>query len=215
MRLAAVIPALVLIGTSASLVGADEAPKLTFSGRFTLNAAQSEDAREKMRAALGHREGEGAGSGGGRPMGGGHGGGSWGGHGGGGGAHHRPEGGTPGQASGQDPREAMRAVFEAPAELTITDTDSEVVVLEKDGRVRTLHPDGKSEKSESSGDEIKTRRDGGRLIVETKTAQGGKIIETFARDPEHRQIQMTLVLESPSRPSLSIRRVYDEAPPES
>lgn len=221
MRSAAVVPALLLVGAGAFAVAvrADQAPKPTFSGRFTLNAAQSEDAREKMRAAMGNREGGGpggGGGGGGRRMGGGGGGGSWGGHGGGG--RHREGGGGAGDGAvgnNDAARESMRAVFEAPAEITITDTDNEIVILEKDGRMRTLHPDGKSEKNEASGDEVKTRRDGGRLIVETRTSRGSKITETFARDPEHHQIQMTLVLEPQSRPSLSIRRVYDEATPES
>lgn len=215
MRPAVLIPGLFLIGAGALAVTAraDEAPKTTLSGRFTLNAAESEDAREKMRQARGGDGGQ-AGEAGGR-----HGGaGRWGGAGGGG--HRRPDGGGPGGAGGPGggsdaARESMRAVFEAPAELTITDTGNEVVILEKDGRMRTLHPDGRSMKNDASGDEVKTRRDGERLVVETKTARGGKVTETFVRDVEHHRIQQTLVLEPQSRPSLSILRVYDEAPPES
>jgi len=202
MRLAVVIPVVMLAG----------AGPVTFSGRFILNAEKSEDARQKLHQSMEGREGHRSGGYGGGTPGGGHGGGGWGSHPGGGEGHRHPEG-APGSSSG-DARESMRAVFDAPAEMTITDTDNEVVILEKEGRMRSLHPDGKSEKAEGSGDEVKTRRDGARLIVETKPARGGKITETFTRDPEHHQVDVLVLLENASRPPLSIRRVYDDATPE-
>jgi hypothetical protein len=107
----------------------------------------------------------------------------------------------------------MHAVFEAPAEMTVTETDSEIVILEKDGRMRTLHPDGKSYKSESGTSEVKSRWDADRLVVETRTERGGKITETYRRDPESHRLTITLLLESPSRPTVSVRRVYDEEEP--
>src|SRR5262249_35077692 len=125
------------------------------TGRWHFNAAQSEDARQKMRDAGGRHGGFGGGGGGGGWGGGGRGGGG-GGRGGGfggagfGGRHGGMRGGGDGERPDGDWRENMQAVFEAPEEMTVTQTDSEIDLMEKEGRLRTLHPDGKKYKSEGS-----------------------------------------------------------------
>ena len=188
---------------------AAETARPSLSGRWQLNARDSEDAREKLRQAGGGRRGPGGGLGGGErgPGGGGpRGGGPRGGFGGGG----RRGGGPGGGRDGGGPREAMRAVFEAPAEITITHTSAEIALLEKDGRLRALHPDGKGYK-DSAGAEVKTRWDDARLIVETRPERGPKVVETFALETEPRRLLVNVQLETPSGTPVTVRRVYDPA----
>lgn len=195
------------------------APNL--AGRWKLDPERSEDARKKMREAAGDRRG---GPGGRGPMGG-PGGGMGGRAGGGMGGRGRGPGG-PAPAGGDDPREAMRAVFEPASELLITPTEHEIVILEKDGRLRTLHPDGKKYKAEGGKAEVKARWEGAQLVVETRTETGAKTTETFvlsgeskAADPtagdaatrssvEARTLTITLRMEGTPMPALTVKRVY-------
>jgi hypothetical protein len=186
--------------------GADAAERPSLSGRWQLNAKESDDAREKMRERGGGRRGPGGGGmprgpGGGRP--GGAGGGGRGGFGGRGGG----PGGGPG---GGDPRESLGSVLEAASEITITQTETEIAVLEKDGRLRALHPDGRGYK-DSAGAEIKTRWDGDRLVVETRRDRGPKVVETFTLGQDPRRLVLGLQLDTPSGDPVTIRRVYDPA----
>lgn len=198
------------------------APNL--AGRWKLDPEKSDDARKKMRESAGDRRGGGGGPGGRGPMGGP--GGGMGGRGGGGmgGRGRGPGGRAP--AGGDDPREAMRAVFAPPSELLITPTEHEIVILEKDGRMRTLHPDGKKYKSEGGNAEVKARWEGAQLVVETRTEMGAKTTETFvlsgeskAAEPaagdaatrpsvEARTLTITLRMEGTPMPALSVKRVY-------
>jgi len=186
---------------------APETPTPSLAGRWKLNPELSEDARAKMREAMGARGGEGWGSGNGGGSASGGGGRGWGGGGHGGGGRGASRSGT----SGGDPQSAMREVFEAPAEFTITPTAAEVVILEKDGRLRTLHADGKKYRAEGGAAEVETRWDGGQLVVDTKSDRGPRITETFDAAPDRTRLTGTLKVDASRGPSVTVKRVYDPA----
>ena len=170
-----------------------------FAGRWVFNRELSDDAREKMREA---RE-KGGGPGGGRPPGGGGMGGP-----GGGGRMGPPPGGMGGD---DDPREAMRAIMEPSEELTIVQTETELEVEEKFGATRRLHPDGKRYKTDNGTSEIKAFWKQGQLVVETKRARGGRVVETWERIPDGSRLIVNVKIEGGSGPGLSLKRIYDRA----
>jgi hypothetical protein len=224
---------------SSAAAGAPSGVAPSLAGRWKLNVEKSDDVGRLMREARDGRSGGlppgGPGGGMGGPPGGGMGGR------GGGGMGGPPGGGMGGPGGpGGDPRESMRAVFEAPSELLVTPTENEVAILETDGRMRTLHPDGKSYKSEAGTRETKTRWEGARLVVETKASNGVKIIETFAIGPlpqgeakaaaakagneaapdptaeaklaGRRTMTVTVRLEGSPMPPMTLKRIYDSVP---
>jgi len=169
----------------------DEKPKAApasadLSGRWVFNQELSDDAREKMREA---RE-RGGGPGGGRP----------------------PTGsGGGGMGGDDDPREATRAVFEPAEELTVTQDATEIGVEEKFGRTRRLHPDGKKYKTDNGASEIRTAWKEGRLLVETKRARGGSVVETWERVPDGSRIIVNVKVQNPFGPAIELKRIYDRA----
>lgn len=183
------------------------------SGRWLYDRERSDDAREKMREAM-EKGGE---AGGGRPpmgpggggMGGPSGGGTGGPRGGGGGQVGAPQGGMGGD---DDTREAMKAIFEPAEELTLRQTGTEIVVDEKFGSTRRLHPDGKKYKTDNGTSDIKTSWKEGRLLVETKRARGGSVIETWELVPDGSRIILNVKIEGGFGPSVTLKRVYDRAP---
>ena len=199
--------------------GADDKPKVSpvtadLSGRWVYNRELSDDAREKMREGM-----EKGGGGGGRPPGGGGGmggpggggmGGSGGGMGGpgGGGRMGPPPGGMGGD---DDPREAMRAIFEPAEELVIAQTDAEIAVEEKFAETRHLHPDGKKYKTDNGASEIKTSWKEGQLVIETKRTRGGRVVETWERIPDGSRLIVNVKMEGGFGPGLALKRVYDRA----
>jgi hypothetical protein len=126
-------------------------------------------------------------------------------------------GGFPGgRGSGGSPEEqrrrveAVRAIMDAPARLTIIRTDSLVIVTTGDGRTTRLSPDGKKIKDESTGIERKTKWDGDKLVTEMTGAGPGKITETYAIDREHGRLNVTLQMENSRGPNAGVmHRVYD------
>jgi len=103
----------------------------------------------------------------------------------------------------------MRDLMEAPERLTITETESLVIVTAGDGRTTRLSPDGKKIKDESTGLARKTRRENGTLVSEI-TGGRDKIIETYAVDPEHHQLRVTLKIDNSRLPNGGVvRHVYD------
>lgn len=188
-------------------------------GHWKLNPELSDDARAKMREAReqgggGSSGGGGMGGGGGRWGGGGRGGGmggrggGYGGHGGGYGGHGSNGSGGSGSS---DSSSSMHALFEAPTEMSITPTDAEVVIMEKDGRLRRIHADGKKYKAEGGNTETKARWDAGKLVVETKSAAGGKVDETYEVAPDKSKLTVTLRVEGSRMARLTVKRVYDRA----
>jgi hypothetical protein len=202
-------------GAEAKAKGASLSADL--AGRWVFNRELSDDAREKMREA---RE-KGGGPEGGRPPGGGGmggpGGGGMGGQGGsgmggGGGRMGPPPGGMGGD---DDPRQAMRALLEPAEELTIVQTEAELAVEEKFGATRRLHPDGKKYKTDNGASEIKSSWKEGKLVVETKGARGGRVLETWERIPDASRLIVNVKMEGGFGPGLSLKRVYDRPEGES
>src|SRR5262249_32093546 len=83
------------------------------------------------------------------------------------------------------------------------------VITAGDGRVTRLSPDGKKIKDENTKIERKTKWDGGKLVSEVTGAMPGKITETYATDPEHHQLLVTIVMDRPRGQSVSQHRVYE------
>ena len=202
------------VASGPTAIGAEEKPKVApvavdLSGRWVFNRELSDDAREKMREA---RE-KGGGPGGGRPPGGGGmGGQGGGGMGGGGGRMGPPPGGMGGD---DDPREAMRALLEPAEELTIVQTQAELAVEEKFGATRRLHPDGKKYKTDNGASEIKSSWKEGKLVVETKSMRGGRVLETWERIPDGSRLIVNGKMEGGFGPGLTLKRVYDRPEGES
>lgn len=169
------------------------------SGRFRLNEAESEDARQKMGQAMEGRRRGGPGMGGpreGRPPGA-------------PGGGRRP-GGAEGGVGGPD---GFATMLHAPKGMTLTHTSAEIAVLEDDGRLRSLHPDGRTYRAEGGSVEVKARWDGARLVVESTSPQRPKLTETWALDPASGKLTIDTSLKSPGRERLTVRRVYDREPP--
>ena len=141
----------------------------------------------------------------------GHRGGSAGGPGGGSGPGTGRMGPPPGMGAGENPEEAMQAILEPAEELTITQTEAEVVIEERFGRTRALHPDGKAYKTDNGLAELKARWKNGKLVVEKKSARGGKLVESWELVPDRSRILIDLSLSAGFGPSLSFKRAYDRA----
>ena len=92
-------------------------------------------------------------------------------------------------------RDAMRDITSPSDHLIITQTESMVVLTGADGRTTRLSPDGKKIKDENTKIERKTKWDGGKLVSEINGLGPGKMTQTFAVDPESKQLRMTVVME--------------------
>jgi hypothetical protein len=107
-------------------------------------------------------------------------------------------------------RDAMRDVINPSDHLIIVQTDSMVVVTGADGRTTRLAPDGKKVKDENTKVERKTRWDGGKLVSEISGLGSGKMTQTFAVDPEGKQLRMTVLIErGRSGQPQTLTQVYD------
>jgi hypothetical protein len=183
------------------------AVKASLAGQWQLNTAQSEDARAKMREAMGGDRPGGRGGGG---MGGGRGGwGRGGGRGGGG------EGGMGGGMSRDGDRggmSAMRSFFEPAERLTITQDGSEILIDDGVNPAVRLRPDAEATKTEGGASEIKARWNGSELVAETKLRNGAKLTTAYMLDAEKHQLDVTSRMEGGRlREPLTVRRVYDAA----
>ena len=192
------------------------AEKPSIAGAWTLNKDLSDSgARDRGddsgtdrgdRGDRGGRRGGYGGGGGGR---GGLGGGRYGGGGMGRGGGMRGSNMSPEEM--QRMRDAMRDLTNPSDHLTITQTDSMIVVTGADGRTTRLSPDGKKIKDENTGIERKTKWDAGKLVSEISGLGPGKATQTFAMDPEHHQLRITVQMEGRggrSQPR-TITNVYD------
>ena len=179
------------------------------SGRWTFNAAESDNPRNMLqgRDSTGD-ESRGGRSGGGYPgMGGGGGRGGFGGRG----------GGTRGGMSEEQRQrmhQTMQLVFEAPPAVTIAETDSSVAVRSDTGAALVLYNDGRkvTQKVEGGGDiEIKGRWQGNDFVVERKVSGGGKVTEDYLRSQDGKQLYVIVKFEGGRGRSIEFRRVYDGA----
>ena len=127
---------------------------------------------------------------------------------GGGGRMGPPPGGMGGD---DDARESMRALIEPAEELAIAQTEAEIAVEEKFGRTRLLHPDGKKYKTDNGASEIKSSWKEGKLVVETKRARDGGVVETWELVPDRSRIIVNVKMEGGFGPRLELKRIYDRA----
>ena len=105
--------------------------------------------------------------------------------------------------------EASKAleIFGKGWELTVNATGSALVVI-----TRTFYTDGRStEYNLTSGDrgESQARWTEQKLIVETKTARGSSLTETFEISPDRNHLIVSLKLVGGQTRPILIRRVYD------
>lgn len=92
-------------------------------------------------------------------------------------------------------RDAMRDVTNPSDHLIITQTDSMIVLTGADGRTTRLAPDGRKIKDDNTRIERKTKWEGGKLVSEINGLGPGRMTQTFAVDPERRQLRITLVMD--------------------
>lgn len=184
---------------------AAERPAL--SGRWSFDAAHSEDTREKLRAAIEARRGSvGEGRGGeGR--------GGWSRHRGGPRGGDRGQGGRGREGSQDRSRRDSPGPFEVPQELTITQTEPEIALLDKDGRLRLVHPDAKTYKAEAGQMEVKSWWDKDRLVVESKRGDRSKLTETFSLAVDPKRLLVDVSIESRFAGNVTIHRVYTPVEP--
>jgi hypothetical protein len=179
-----------------------DAAAAAIAGAWTLNKDLSDEPQadrptDNQPSGQGGRHG-GYGRGGG--MGGGYGRGGGMGRGGSGGGRMDPD-------AAQRMRDAMHDYMTPPDRLTIVQTGNLVVITTGEGRVTRLSPDGKKIKDENTGIERKTKWDAGKLVSEVSGLGRGKIIETYALEPEHHELVVTITREGGRQPS-TVKRVY-------
>lgn len=184
-------------------------------GTWKLNRQESDDAREKLRAAMQDRDQNGPMT---RP-------GGMGGVGigipgiGGIGGMGRPGGGPGnGRSSGagsENQREQMSELVRASDQLKIVQKGPEIDVTDSESRVRALFTDGRKidkPKKDSSQLQGKARWDHGTLVTEEKGPGGEKISHAYEITLEGKQMADTLTLESKHlNTPIIVRSVYDKA----
>jgi hypothetical protein len=107
-------------------------------------------------------------------------------------------------------RDAMRDITNPSDHLIITQTESIVVLTAADGRTTRLSTDGKKIKDDNTKIERKTKWDGGKLVSEINGLGPGKMTQTFAVDPEGKQLRMTVLIEGGrSGQPRTVTQVYD------
>jgi hypothetical protein len=114
-------------------------------------------------------------------------------------------------------RDAINSIMDAPAHLTITQTDAMVVITDGDGRTTRLAPNGEKIKEENTGITRKTSWQGDDLVSRITGIGQGTITQTYSVDAEHHQLRVTLQLERgrggqqpPQQAATSVmHRIYD------
>ena len=220
--------AVVLAGSTRVALASDKTDTPHLSGKWTYNANQSDNAKQKIDEAEQSSKISQPGSGGKYP-GGSNGGGGYpgtdypgGGMGRGGiGMGGMGRGGM-GQSPGAGARggglngEDLESLATDPKALTIDQSDKQISITDDADHAQTLYPDGKKHKGEdASGDKtgIKTHWDGNRLVSESKLRHSGKLIETYELSSDGKQLYYTSELDSSHLGSPLIIRASTTAPP--
>lgn len=208
------------------------------AGKWTYNATQSDNAKQKVQEAEQNSQVSQRGSGGSYPNGGGYPGtdypgggypsGGMGGGGigmgrggigmGGGGMGRGGMGRGPGGRVAQDGAingDDMDTLGTDPKALTIDQNEKQISVTDDTDHTEDLYPDGKKHKGDdTNGDKtgIKTHWNGNRLVSESKLGHSGKLTETYELSPDGKHLYVTSELDSSHLSSpLIIRRVYDNS----
>jgi hypothetical protein len=208
------LTALTLAGGVGPTTATGQRPDL--SGQWTFNTAQSDNPRDMMggdTTAGGEPHGGGRRGGFGR-----RGGGGGGGFGGGRGGYGGRRGGGGGAGGGMSDeqrariRQTMQLAFQAPATLTIAETDSTVTLTPESATALAVYSDGRKIKQtvDGGGDiEIKGRWQGNDFVVERKVSGGGKVTEDYLRSQDGKQLFVIVNVEGVRGRAIEFRRVYD------
>jgi len=175
------------------------APAPSLAGHWRLNAALSEDAREKMRDAMAERSGARGGRRGGFGRG-----------------RGPRSGGPSGARSGGGPPAdgPLRSFFEPALELTIAQEGAELTLDRGDGLVVRLRPGGPATRADGGKTELEARWNGAELVTEAKMENGARLTTAYLAIPEKNQLHVTSRLEGGRvGRALTVRRVYDAAEP--
>jgi len=108
--------------------------------------------------------------------------------------------------------QTMQIAFDAPAALTIAETDSSIALASDGGAALVLYSDGRkvTQKVEGGGEvEIKGRWLGNDFVVERKVSGGGKVTEDYLRSQDGKQLFVIVKFEGGRGRSIEFRRVYD------
>jgi len=115
-------------------------------------------------------------------------------------------------------QQTLRLVFQAPAAITIAQTDSTVTLAPDTGAALILPSSGKKIRQEATRDgdgdvEIKGRWQGNAFTVERKVSGGGKVTEDYLRSPDGKQLFVIVSFDNGRGGSRAItfRRIYDGA----
>jgi len=92
-------------------------------------------------------------------------------------------------------QEALREFIDAPARLTIVETDNTIILTKGDGRTTHLTPDGKKNKDASTGLERQTEWENGKLVSKISGSLG-KITERYSVDTDHHELMVITRIES-------------------
>ena len=200
---------------STTIPTAETSAQPSINGTWKLNRDESDDAREKLRSAVGDRDQNGpmtrhGGMGGGIGMGipgiGGIGG------------MGRPTGPGPGRGPGagsEDQRARLLDLVQASDQLRIAQKGSEIDVTDTESRMRTLFTDGRKlekPKKEAAQTQVKAHWERRTLITDEKGPGGEKISHSYELTGDGKQLADTLTLESKHlNTPIIVRSIYDQA----
>jgi hypothetical protein len=113
----------------------------------------------------------------------------------------------------QQTRRRMELLVQASETLTIKQAEKELTIAEGHARERKIYTDGRSfQRLDQNGNmtTMRARWQTGKLMIDTRLADGGRYSETYEAVPDKRQLIVT-VSSSDRRlkQPLVIRRVYD------
>ena len=111
-------------------------------------------------------------------------------------------------------RQTMALAYQAPAALTVGETDSTLSITPDTGAAQVLYGDGRKVKQsvEGGGDvETKAHWQGNDFVVERKVSGGGKVTEDYLKSQDGKQLFVIVSLDSGRGRTVEFRRVYDGA----
>src|ERR1700692_2078987 len=182
--------------------------RTTLDGPWKLNRDESDDPRQRVRAAEGSSSGNTGGYPGGYPGGGRRGGNPYPGGGGGG-----PYGGQRNNGQDIEDNPKMQPLIYSSESVNIELKNPEVDVTDDQFHKLVLYTDGRQlQKSTDNHQEVAAHWNGSQLVSDEKSPLGGKMSRTFELSQDGRNLQETLHIDNGrSKTPLVIRYVYDVA----
>ena len=77
-----------------------------------------------------------------------------------------------------------------------------------------LRADGRKVKRDGGAVELEARWKGGELVVEAESEDGRKTVTSYRVTSDRQEMQVTTRAELPSGDELTLRRIYEPAPPD-